>query len=37
MKYLTIIAAAMIAMLTGATAQTPRVVMEEMMVVCTEN
>jgi pimeloyl-ACP methyl ester carboxylesterase len=32
MKYLTIIAAAMIAMLTGATAQTPRVVMEEMMV-----
>lgn len=31
MKYLTIIAAAMIAMLTGATAQTPRVVVEEMM------
>jgi pimeloyl-ACP methyl ester carboxylesterase len=32
MKHLTIIASAMIAMLTGASAQTPRVVVEEMMV-----
>src|SRR6185312_4842648 len=32
MRYLTLIAAAMIAMLTAATGQTPRIAMEEMMV-----